>query len=126
MPAITKNGRELADTLRKLGASGGELELICSRICKHAVTHCHFMEAACNRELTESELRAEKNLEDNLSKYIGQIDVRWGDKDHDHSAMLPVFQGDPRGFTVRLRLPDGYPNRDRLGNTWGLGGEYGV
>ncbi len=82
----------LADTLRRLSQE-----------------HCRLQEAQCNGPLTKRQETRERNIEATVRKLIA-----------DHlPGVTARFQGDPRGYTVRLLLPSGaYNSWD--GKTWGI------
>lgn len=104
MVNITKKGHELA---RKLNPSMGSTHAIartCSLIARHATTHCKLQEMQCNG-LTETQ-------EEWVFKREEQIETRIRDLCEelphvDGQPIRPVFQGDPRGATVKLKMPDG-------------------
>ena len=85
---------------------------VCDRLRSAAKRHHRMMEQACNgRDVYDSEGEPLAPLKRNrhhiaaLAKDVGAISVN--------------FEGDPRGFTVKLVFPDG------ANNTWGQDG-YGV
>jgi hypothetical protein len=81
-------------TVRDLYADG---ERLCSLICRAAATHHRYQEMACNEPDAPSDAAIEariRQLVDALPRYRNQ-------------PIVPVFSGDPRGATVKLRMPDG-------------------
>ena len=72
-------------------------------LCGLARSHNRLMETACNRELTPRENKRVTALrtviDDVLAFYIGRGKTK--------------FDGDPRGYTVKIHFPDG------RGNTFG-------
>lgn len=67
-----------------------------------------YAERACDRPLTPTEKNARKAVERQAHELCAELGV-------------PVsFNDDPRGFSVKLRLPNGASN-DWGGETWGLG-----
>lgn len=70
----------------------------CKRLMRYAVTHQCLATNACNRELTEKEIRKQENVQMDIIAICADADVK------------PVFSGDPRGCTVKLQVPDGTTN----------------
>ncbi|HEX6052745.1 MAG TPA: hypothetical protein VFZ21_25945 [Gemmatimonadaceae bacterium] len=113
---ITRRGHELNDLIAKfVGKTQRTLE-ICSLVARHATTHHRLQEIQCNREATAAELLQERNIEARIRKLVADLPQR-----SRGNSIAVKFQGDPRGYTVKLVVPG-----DNGGNTWGLGGEYGV
>lgn len=87
-----------------------------ARIVVMSRTYARIQETRCNRELLQWEELQESTLETDICSLVdilppvvtGKLTVRFG--------------GDPRGYCVKLHVP----NAPRLGNTWGLDGDYGV
>ena len=101
---ITKKGFKLADKLHPSVGFHQGMARTCSLICRHATTHCHLQEIQCNGMTEQQEQWA--------SKREGQIEARIRDlclnlPTVEGQGIVPVFQGDPRGATVKLRMPDG-------------------
>jgi hypothetical protein len=117
MPVITTRGAALARDLSKHIRTTPSVLEICSLIARLARTHARLQEAKCNRELTPSELARESQIERHIQELVAKLPPTGSGK---HVA--PKFTGDPRGFTVRIVVPDD----PHGGNTWGRGGEYGV
>lgn len=120
MTQITDKGRELA---HKLERSYPDLPLrvwhetlypLCSLICRHAATHGRLQEMACNWELNLREQRLEELTESRIRELVSQLP-------HINGQPIRVkFGGDPRGYTVKLVMPDG--RHDTLGGaSEGLG-----
>lgn len=117
---ITARGRKLASELNSYIGTTQEILEICSKIGRLAATHHRIAEIECSIELSPKQAAR-------LEKRVEQIER----KISDHCSRLPHtdegpirvrFDGDPRGYTVKLIVP-GQP---QAGNTWGLGGEFGV
>jgi hypothetical protein len=60
--------------------------------------HHRLQELGCNRGLSAAEEAAEKRCEDAIQRLCRGLGCE------------PVFSGDPRGCTVKLRLPSGRTN----------------
>ncbi len=90
----TNKGRELAIALGM--TDYGQVQR-CSAICRHAATFKRLAETACNRELTPAEEKKDKRIEEMLSDLIRGLG----------EGYAPLFQGDPRGATVKIKCPDG-------------------
>ena len=65
--------------------------------------HARFQELACNRGLSAAEERAEGQCEDAIRRLCRGLGCE------------PAFSGDPRGCTVKLRVPSG--RTDDFGGT---------
>jgi hypothetical protein len=70
----------------------------CKRLLRYAVTNQRLAETACNRELTEREIRKQENVQLDIIAICAPVDV-----DCD-------FSGDPRGCCLKLKVVDGYTN----------------
>jgi hypothetical protein len=70
----------------------------CKRIMRFATTHQRLAETACNRELTEREIRKQESVMMDIIALCADADVK------------PDFSVDQRGCTVKLQVPDGYTN----------------
>jgi len=101
---ITKKGRELSDKLQPSLPSGIDMNavrVICSNICRLATTHKILAERACERELTVRESALDAQIERDIRGFclvLPQVNGK---------AITAEFQGDPRGATVKLVMPDG-------------------
>lgn len=112
MAQVTKRGRELWEGLGKPCGDSivtlahiGEQRCLenCSLIARHAVTLHHYAEAACNRELSKAEERKVELLEARVRVLVAQLG----------EGFRVRFNGDPRGFAVKIQNPAGRYN------TWG-------
>ncbi len=117
MPVITSRGSELASELSKHIRTTPSVLEICSLIARHARSHHRIQENQCNRELSERELIREIRIERRIQELVAQLPPTKSAK-----RVTAKFTGDPRGYTVRVVVPDD----PHGGNTWGRGGEYGV
>jgi hypothetical protein len=75
--------------------------VLCSRICRLAATYARLQEAACNRELSVQEQKQEADIEQRIRRLCASLPCVNG------QSIIPIFGGDPRGATVKLRMPDG-------------------
>jgi hypothetical protein len=118
MPVIiTSRGSELAAELGNHIRTTPSVIEICSLIARLARTHHRLQEEQCNRELSEQELARETQIERRIQELVAQLPPTTSGK-----RVTAKFTGDPRGYTVRIVVPDD----PHGGNTWGRGGEYGV
>ncbi len=103
---ITKKGRELATLLNpSMGTTHAILET-CSLICRHATTIKRLAEQACNSELSKRDEKQDAACEARIRDLVRDLP-------HVNGEPIKVeFQGDPRGATVKLIMPDG------RGNSW--------
>lgn len=98
---ITNNGRKLAISLNpSIGITNDILET-CSLICRHAKTFHALMEFECNHGTTPWVEKREPQLVARICQLVEQLPLVNGE------AIGAVFSGDPRGATVKLRMPDG-------------------
>ena len=79
-------------------ASEGVPLPIVGHVLRQSIRYQHLQEAACNRGLTVAEDWTERRIEDNLAEVLS------------HYQMRPMFQGDPRGATVKIVVPSGKTN----------------
>ncbi len=115
----TKRGRELVRALMPDYMDDGAYDQACaaaSTLCRHAATHARLMEAACSEPWAEGAA---------FDARVTDVERRIADLATTLGRMLGVktvasFQGDPRGYTVRLTC---LPGR---GNTWHGPSLYGV
>lgn len=118
MTKMTNRGIKFANEISSFVRAKLDLKVtrgeLCSLIARHAKTHHNYAEAECNRELTAWEVRKVAQVEARIRALVSQLET------HDGQPVTVRFNGDPRGYTVKLVIP-GAP-----GNTWGGGGEYGV
>lgn len=101
MPNVTKKGRELATALNPSIGTTQEILELCSLICRHAATVKRYAEEYCNRQLRPWEEKRAEQVEKRISELcllLPQVDG---------ASIKPKFQGDPRGATVKLVMPDG-------------------
>ena len=70
----------------------------CRLLMRQAATLQRLAETACNRELTEREIRRQEKIQMDLIAILAP---------HDCEA---TFSGDPRGCVVKIQVPDGYTN----------------
>ena len=70
----------------------------CYRLLRYGATVGYMAETACNRELTEREIRKDEKIQMDIIAILAP---------HDCAAK---FGGDPRGCTVKIVVPDGYMN----------------
>lgn len=68
------------------------------RILRMAATVQRLAETACNRELTEQEIRKDEKLQMDIIAILAPQDCE------------VKFSGDPRGCVVKIQVPDGYTN----------------
>ena len=126
MTTITSTGRELHDTLLEsfdidyadpACMSWHDRAEICSLIARNAATYGRIQEAWCSVEMSPQQTsgteRREKNLERRISELVEQLPTVKGEQ------ITVKFGGDPRGYTVKLIMPD------HRYNSWG-GAEDGI
>ena len=128
-PRITQPGRTLANKLASSIGVSGHIVRTCSLLARHARTHHRLAEEECNGPpdrfsgWTEGAKRTEVICERRNDKWqeawAACLEKRIARcEGHIRYLVLqlplvngqpiePVFSGDPRGATVKLRMPDG-------------------
>ncbi len=71
---------------------------LCTTLVKLGRSHRRLQEADCNYGLTPRQQARERNIEEQIRQLC---------QPH---GITPVFQGDPRGTTVKLVVPSGATN----------------
>lgn len=121
MACITRKGRELAKALAPSFDQQGDwswfaMEETCSLLCRAATTYARIQESHCNGpsygEWTQGWQDRLEKREAQLEKRIRALCEelpRVATKQAPEVSLPigPVFQGDPRGATVKLAMPDG-------------------
>ncbi len=104
--STTKNGLALAARLVRSNPSlsPGAIERTqerCSKLCRHAATLTRLAEAACNRPLTRADNDADEAAEARCRELVKELVA-----DGVANVVAVVFQGDPRGAVVKLKVSD--------------------
>jgi len=108
MAQVTARGRFIATKLNPHMGTTRQIQETCSLIGRHAVTYSHIQELWCGSERV--------NNVDWLRNYYetreARLEARIADlvESLPHTDNGPVrveFEGDPRGSTVKLTLPNG-------------------
>lgn len=71
----------------------------CEALMRYAATLHRLAETACNRELTEREIRKEENVMAKAIAITAELELD-----------LPLFSHDPRGAVLKIRVSDGFTN----------------
>lgn len=95
------------ETAVKLASELGMKPFAIAEVMRRARRHDRMAETACNRPLTEREKKAIKTNERAIRALFT------GPGRNPDLAPVVKFEGDPRGYTVRVFLPSG------AYNTWG-------
>jgi hypothetical protein len=98
----------------------------CQRLMRYAATHQHLADDACNgpdysnsrtelnqKYVTEAWNKRQEVLpkkRDRIEQKIKKICEEFSGYDAHPGQVTPVFSGDPRGCTVKIRVLDGYTN----------------
>jgi hypothetical protein len=110
MATITTGGRLLAGELACYVGTTHEIQATCSLIMRHAKTLRRYDEMLCGDGIHSGEwvndnydrLHANSDrLENLITKLVGQL------PETDGGRIVAVFQGDPRGYIVKLEVPTG-------------------
>lgn len=93
---MTHNKMEFAFDLARHSNAAGMGDV--NRLLRLGATCKRFAEAACNRELSSSEqerwMRIRKQIQDRCKSF----------------GAVAIFQNDPRGATVKIKVLDGFTN----------------
>jgi hypothetical protein len=76
----------------------GVPESVSLRVLRAAAIHVRLAVIACNRGMTRAEERKDERTEERIVEMLKPYGIE------------PQFQGDPRGCTVKLKLPSGRSN----------------
>lgn len=98
------------------GAFGysSEMVAICSVLARHATTYHRIQEIWCSVEMTERQVRHLEHREEMLERRIRALadeltkEIRANNPDINFGEIEVLFSGDPRGSTVKLKMPDGF------------------
>ncbi len=117
---ITKRGSELAKQLNPyIGTKVAILET-CSKIARLATTHARLAEVFCSVEMTakqaERHNKRDEQIEAAIRRHVESLPHT------DNGPIVVRFDGDPRGFTVKLYVP----GVDRGGSSFAGDGSIGV
>lgn len=89
-----------------------EYVAICSALHRSTARHSRIQETLCNGPTndnwSEAWQTAVEQLDANCEKRIRELCARL--IDCQGKAIEPIFSGDPRGCTVKLKLPSGFTN----------------
>lgn len=113
MPTATKAGYELADAIMPVIGRTQQIVETCSLIARHAKTYARIQEMWCSVEMTDSQVQHYEEGERQLERRIARLV-----QDLPHSDDGPwgvSFEGDPRGYTVKLFCPE--PSASLLRNS---------
>jgi hypothetical protein len=104
MTQITKKGYELAFRLNPYIGTTSRIGETVSLIARHATTYAWIQEVWCTRELTDEQRTRLEVKEERLEARITDLvnDLPWTE----HGQIKVQFDGDPRGYVVRLLVPD--------------------
>ena len=80
----------------------GEVLAFAEMLMRLSATYLRLQENFCNVDMTEIQEKAHEAKESRTEKRIVGICKPYG--------ITPVFSGDPRGATVKLKVPSGHTN----------------
>ena len=109
----SKKGYELAARLSPMvpDITINELAEICSKICRIAVTLHRIQERQCSEEMSEKEYARLDKQEESLTKVV------LSHANKISKDIKVIINGDPRGATIKLELPDPWKRlHDCFGN----------
>lgn len=99
----TNRGRLLARKLAPWIGSTHAIDATCSLIARHATTYARIQEAWCNEEMGERRTARLEAQESRLERRI--VDLVADLPATDDGPWRVRFDGDPRGFAVRICAP---------------------
>jgi hypothetical protein len=109
MTNITKRGERLAWSLNRWMGTTREIQETCSLIARHGMTYGRIQEVWCSRELSDHQTRWFESREETLERQIARLVESLPAPSDESGVLAPVvveFEGDPRGWTVRLVVTD--------------------
>ena len=119
MAVITIKGTELAEKLRPHLPTTftPSLREVCSLICRSATSYAAIQEAMCNGHPACSSptlpIETVRRLQEQHEAWTAKCDSQLERRIKELAGFIPgvkdvVFQGDPRGCTVKLAMDDGH------------------
>lgn len=111
MPNITRRGKDLAWKLNPyVGTTNGIMQT-CSLIARHAATYNAIQEGWCDNERQNNHAPTREWYEAKEAWLVARITDLVADLPHTDDGPFEVrFQGDPRGSTVQIWLPNTHPS----------------
>lgn len=107
MTVITRRGRGLAWKLNPYIGTTTAIEETCSLIARHAITYNRIQELWCNSERANNHTPTREYYEAREAWLEARITDLVADLPHTDDGPFRVeFQGDPRGSTVQIWLPN--------------------
>ncbi len=105
MAVVTQRGRNLAWKINPFVGTTSAIEETCSLLARHAASYSRIQEAWCSVEMSDAATARLEAKESALEARIGSLvqDL----PAPDDGPWRVVFEGDPRGWTVRIVTPDG-------------------
>lgn len=104
MPTVTKAGTSLADAILPVIGRTHAIMETCSLIARHAKTYARIQEMWCSVEMSDKETAYWELREQQLERRITEL---VDDLPHTDDGPWDVsFEGDPRGYTVKLFCPE--------------------
>src|SRR5947208_16483730 len=107
----TMKGYQLAEALNPSIGTTRAITEVCSRLCRLAATYHRMQERAGNGHqdwqgnwdemAAKRDEEKESRIEEQIKKLCLQLPLV------DGKAIEPMFEGDPRGAVVKLKMPDG-------------------
>ncbi len=105
MAEVTAKGRELASRLNPFIGTTWAIEETASLLARHGTTYNRIQEMLCSVEMSDRQTarieKQEADIEARIMSLVQDLPTP------DDGPWRVVFQGDPRGWTVRLVAPDG-------------------
>ena len=101
---MTREREEFVAVMTRELPKANTLDVIdlCRKLCRLAATHHRIAETVCSVEMTEAEAARLEKKDDRTEARITELCKPYG--------IMPVFSGDPRGCTVKLKVPSGNTN----------------
>lgn len=102
MPATQVERYKFTQKMRdELGATYGMAVVgMATQLLRHGTTYARYQEDWCNVEMSEEETTRREAREGRLEARIAELCEPFD--------VQPVFGGDPRGHTIKLKMPSGF------------------
>jgi hypothetical protein len=117
MAVITKKGLELAYKLAPALGTSDAIAETCSLISRQATKHARLQEIACSVEMSPAREARHEREDDACERRIAELVSKLPETDDGPFGVK--FEGDPRGYTVKMVAPGEWA---KLHSTWGSDG----
>lgn len=96
--------KDFEEILTREAGEDCDVRRIAELLCRHGKTYARLQEIWCNVEMTERQEKYWQRRESLIERRIRQLCTELG------PDFEPIFDGDPRGNTVKVKVPSGRTN----------------